>query len=97
MKPLTNETLIEFRKKFVTTVPDPKHIDYGREVINEKYPKNVEAFILSALQAKEDDMVEKFKEMIQSELGADDTTENILAMRIFDKLHKRYVQVGNKK
>lgn len=35
----------EFDERFVIVVPDPKHMDYGKEVINEKYPNRMRAFI----------------------------------------------------
>ena len=75
MKPLTNETLIEsFNERFVyidsgpdgdgyDTVPD-KWVGEFAQLPPEEQIDGVRDFILSALQAKEEDMVEKFKEMI---------------------------------
>jgi hypothetical protein len=61
MKPLTNEMLIEFDKKFCYLVGD-----VAESVIAP--PKDIKAFILSALQAKEREMVQEIEKWMNDEI-----------------------------
>ena len=63
-KDTPKETWAErFDKKFVVTCPDKKHIDYGREVLNPKYPDDVKAFISQELELARREIIEKVEKM----------------------------------